>query len=273
MITKLACIICNQNNWISTCKNLIRCKYCGLTRSTDQHFLQNFKKLYDTKYYQGRDYYNYQLEEKALTKNFKHRLSIIRAYKNKGVMLDIGCAYGYFLKEARKIGFNGYGIEINPQTSNLAHQNSGCHVYTGNLIQVQFKHKKFDVVTLFDVIEHLPEPQKYLQKIYRLLKPGGILVIETGDINSPLAKLQKGSWRLIIPQIHLFYFSTTTLTHLLLKTGFKILHYQKVGFWRTVGQIGYRSFGQIIINLLPKKLLRLPLYLNTGDLVLLIAQK
>jgi len=125
---------------------------------------------------------------------------------------------------------------------------------------------------MLDTIEHLKNPSGYLTKIKSILKPKGILVIETGDIGSYLAKFQKSHWRLITPPSHLYYFSKKTLTVLLKNKEFLIKEIVNVSFYRSMSQIIFRLIGKHIFNL-PKRILNRPITLNTGDLIFVVAQK
>lgn len=269
MKSKKLCDICEQNNWLPLYKNLIKCKYCGLIRSDDKFFILNPAKLYDINYFNGKDYVNYQEEEIALSKNFKNRIEEIRKFKKNGKLLDVGCAYGFFLKIAKESGYNAEGVEINKKVASVAKKNSNCRIHVGNLGKLNLK--KYDIITMFDVIEHLKNPAEYIQKCYKLLNKDGLLIIETGNIESSLARLQKVKWRLIVPNIHLYYFSNFTLSKLLTTNGFRLVKTKNVGFIRTIGQTYFRLTRQ---NLkLSENISNISFSINTKDLIFVIAKK
>ena len=267
------CIVCGKANWQTKYQKLKQCKYCGFVRAKDNYFAINTKKLYTQKYFNGAEYLNYSQEHLALKANFTDRLKKIRKYKKSGKLLEIGCAYGYFLLKAKKY-FTPIGIDLDPATTSLAASNSEVKVLTGDILKTKLPVNSFDVVCMFDVIEHLKNPKSYIKVIKKLLKKNGLVVIETGDIDSLLPKLQKINWRLITPPYHLQYFSQKTLTQLLVKQGFDIIYKtNNISFFRSVGQVVHR------LNLPPalKKFLRIfdhfifPTY--TFDLVFIIGRK
>lgn len=268
----MICLICRKKNWYKFNNKLLKCKDCGFVRAQDKYFKIDPFKLYSRNYFKASDYGDYQLEQPALEKNFIDRINRIRCYKKGGSLLEIGCAYGYFLKLAKK-HYQSFGIDLDPKVTSQARKISGVTVYTGDFLTTKFSPNYFDVICLFDTIEHLKNPDLYLEKIWQSLAPKGLVVIETGDIESLLAKIQGASWRLITPPFHLQYFSQKSLTRLLEKYGFKVVRIDRVSFYRTIRQILYKlTRNQKLISLV-SPLLSKSFPLNTYDLLLLIAQK
>ena len=134
-------------------------------------------------------------------------------------VLDIGCAWGYFLDQGRRRGLQMYGVEISPRTAAFAKQ--ACpNVHVGELGTAPWPERFFDAATLWHTLEHLPDPSGVLRQVHRLLKPGGRLFLEVPDIGSRIAQNQKERWVHFRPLSHLYYFDRTTLGALLEKTGF-----------------------------------------------------
>jgi len=102
-------------------------------------------------------------------------------------------------------------------------------VLTGSLPAARLPSSHFDVITLWDVIEHLPDPDVVLAETRRLLKPGGRLVITTGDIGSAYARRRGARWHLLAPPWHLYYFSQHTLRKLAAKAGLEVVGCQARG--------------------------------------------
>lgn len=263
------CVVCDQDNWKPEYSNLLKCIRCGFIRAKDKYYKQDSTKLYNQNYFSGLDYENYASEKEALQKNFKDRLARINYFKHKGKLLEIGCAHGYFLQIASK-QFKTYGIDLNQQITKIAKENSpASQIYTGDLTQTKFKKNYFDIVCMFDTIEHLKQPDDYLKKAYSLLKSNGIIVIETGDIGSTLARIQGKKWRLITPPTHLNYFSNITLDKILIKNHFQVVKKSYVPFWRTLLQIIFRITR---VNI-PIWFSKLVISINTYDLLFVIAKK
>lgn len=267
----MICISCGQDNWERLYKNLLRCKKCRFVRARDKFFMIDPKTLYKKKYFKKYEYFDYEKERAALEKNFSNRLQRILPLKSKGRLLEVGCAYGYFLALARKY-FEVVGFEVDGEIAKKASSFCASRVLTGKFTKNKFD-GRFDVICMFDVIEHLKDPLGYLKKIYSLLNKNGIIVIETGDIESLLAKIQGERWRLISPPFHLQYFSRNSLAAVLKKVGFKAIHAtNSISFYRTLGQTLYRlgllrfkRFAKIFYTIL------LPTY--TFDLTFLTARK
>lgn len=267
----IKCIVCGSNQWKKKYSTLSQCKHCGFVRAQDKYFKISPSKLYAKKYFEGDDYRDYGAEKNALQLNFYRRLNDIREYKKRGKLLEIGSAYGYFLEVAKK-NFKTCGIDVNKDVTKVSKKNSGAKVFTGDFLKTSVG-KDYDVICMFDVIEHLKNPQKFIEKIYKILKPGGILMIETGDIDGYLPKLQKDNWRLIKPPFHLQYFSKKTLSKLLLRHNFIILKNKYTNFSRTVSQTVYRlGVNPILIKILApfgKNILTI----NTYDILITIVKK
>jgi len=143
-------------------------------------------------------------------------------------LLDIGCSSGLFLAEARAVGFTVSGAELSPDTAAFARSHFGLDVHAGDWRTAGYADASFDVITLFDVIEHLADPLAELRAIRRLLKPGGILLQSTPDIDGLFPRLsyrlahRLGYWPHPEPPHHLFQFSRKTLTRMTIKAGYEV---------------------------------------------------
>jgi len=158
---------------------------------------------------------------------FLRSLNIIEARhgSNKGKLLDIGCGYGFFLDLARQSGWSVYGIEPCAHARAYAASKS-IKVDSDNLFVRAYKDEMFDVVTLFYVLEHLPDPLRYLKEVVRILKPGGLVLIRvphTTPIVNFLKILRIPNKLYDVPS-HLSDFSPHTLAYVLKKTGFNQIH-------------------------------------------------
>jgi SAM-dependent methyltransferase len=134
--------------------------------------------------------------------------------------LDIGCALGFMLQEAKSVGWDPVGVETSEFAARYAAEHTGCSVHATTLRQAAFPSSSFDVVTLMDVIEHVPDPKELAEEIYRILRPGGILFIVTPNFASFFARIYGlkayGMW----PDRHIVYFQPSTIVALLRKVGF-----------------------------------------------------
>jgi SAM-dependent methyltransferase len=206
-----------------------QCRECGLGRAEAEGFEPN--AYYTAEYFSGEHadgYADYVGAEPVLRKEFARTLDFIRKYVPSGRLLDIGCAYGFFLQEARSY-FDVHGIEIAEDAAAYCRAN-GLDVRTGLADAATLSgFGELDVVTLFDVIEHLPEPAETLALAHRQLRRGGILVLTTGDFGSLFAKALGPKWRLMTPPQHLWYFTRAGIECLADRLGFDVLRFEHPG--------------------------------------------
>jgi 2-polyprenyl-3-methyl-5-hydroxy-6-metoxy-1,4-benzoquinol methylase len=170
---------------------------------------------------------------------------------NSRRLLDVGCATGNLLQVAREHGWDTYGIEISPWAVERARQ-KGLTVYGKPLQECNLESSSFDVVTLYDVLEHFPDPKNELREIRRILKPGGWLIIETPNIDSVPVKLLYGAKSdLVQPNAHLVLFSKATLRRILEMMGFRVTKMRTFPLTRS-----FFTYFQMIIRRIAKMPLR-----------------
>jgi len=233
-INKINCPICESINtgYYSTKNNytLYKCNSCKLL------FLNPVPEsigVYDDTYFSGAEkgfgYVDYDADKEPMIPTFNKYLDILSdlGIKN-GDLLDIGAATGFFMNIAKQRGFNVSGVEF----SNFAAEKgrkAGLNLITGDLLSQNFPDSSFDVVTMFDVIEHVPNPKEIISEVSRILKKGGIVIINTPDAESLWAKLLGKHWQLIMPPEHINYFSPKNLGNYLSRHGFEVLLSTKIG--------------------------------------------
>jgi 2-polyprenyl-3-methyl-5-hydroxy-6-metoxy-1,4-benzoquinol methylase len=137
-----------------------------------------------------------------------------------GRVLDFGCGSGAFLSFARELGWHPFGVEMDVNAASVV-RSDGLNVLARSLAELDGKYEAFfDVITLSHVIEHLHQPAKEIQRCFRLLKPGGLLWIETPNVDSFGFKLFGRYWRGLEAPRHLVLFNEGSLGTLLRKAGF-----------------------------------------------------
>jgi SAM-dependent methyltransferase len=147
----------------------------------------------------------------AAVGNARRRLSLIRRYAPKaGRLLDVGCGTGAFLSVARE-AYRCCGVDVSAEAIAVVLSIPGVEAHVGDLRVLGLAADQFDVVTLFDVIEHVPEPAELLLEAQRLVAPGGIIVLTTGDNESLASRLSGRWWHLLTPPEHLTFFSRAGL--------------------------------------------------------------
>jgi 2-polyprenyl-3-methyl-5-hydroxy-6-metoxy-1,4-benzoquinol methylase len=207
---------------------LVRCQECGLVYQNPRPTLEEMAQYYPNDY----ECYNPETDlghnswllEQALQYGVRRRCRSVTRYKQGGRLLDVGCATGTFLRGMAPLpGWEVYGIDISPHASRIAREKYGLDVRTSDLEHADFPEAYFDAITLWEVLEHLHDPAASLQRIYRLLKPDGLLVLRVPNIESWDARLFGPCWAGLDSPRHLYVFSTRTLHQYLALSGFTIL--------------------------------------------------
>jgi 2-polyprenyl-3-methyl-5-hydroxy-6-metoxy-1,4-benzoquinol methylase len=139
----------------------------------------------------------------------------------RGRLLDVGCHIGVFLELAAARGWAAEGVEPSRWATDVA-RGQGLSVTCGTLRGSAFPAGAFDVVTMWDVIEHFPDPAAEVREVHRLLRPGGLVGITTMNIDSLVARLLGPRWPWLM-QMHLYYFSVRTLRALMERCGFRVV--------------------------------------------------
>ena len=182
-------------------------------------------------------------EEGLFLERFRGELDRIEKLAPRGRILDIGSAWGFFLHVCRQRGWDAWGVDPARVESEYARRRFGLPVVTGALADARFPSDSFDVVTLWHVLEHLPDPVIELNEIRRVLKPGGLLVISVPTTRS-LKDFDYGP----VP-LHSWYFERTTLSALVEKTGFRVVRVVGAGGTgavRTLKKLGVQSPAQAL---------------------------
>lgn len=213
--------------------SLVQCRSCGLIYQNPRPSAEGLAAYYP------QDYFPYVRQNKPHSLLIRlgwrygyemtRRCRAIAKHKAGGKLIDVGCAHGVFLSSIRDFGsWEVWGVEINPEASQYARQEFSLDVYTGTLEEAGFPARFFDVVTLWDVLEHLPDPIGSLQEIHRILKPDGILVVGVPNVKSVDARIFGKYWiGLDLPR-HLYVFSPQTLEQVLNRTSFAVVDIQYV---------------------------------------------
>lgn len=134
-------------------------------------------------------------------------------------VLDIGCGTGLFLREARERGWTVEGIELSRSAVAYARERFGLPVRQGALDEIALPDAAFDVITMWHVLEHLPDPLAALRQAARALRPGGLLLLAVPNIGSLEARLFGRRWYSLDAPRHLYHFSPETLRALLERAG------------------------------------------------------
>lgn len=215
--------------WRKESFDVVRCRSCGLLFRGTIPDRAELELLYGQAYFglgvrddEGHGYAGYVQDEPQHRAQARARLRRLERHgAARGRLLDVGAAAGFFLDEARSAGWEVRGIDVSEPMSGWARERLRLDVQTG-LFEEGRLEGPFDVVTMWDYLEHSIDPARALAEARRLLKPGGLLALSTGDASSPVARLSGSRWHLLLPA-HTFYFSRATLARYLHSAGFDVL--------------------------------------------------
>ncbi len=219
-----ACNLCESDDMIVIYQRIdlrvVRCRLCGLSYLNPRLLSDDLRDKYSHDYSAG-----YIAKEKSKKKRAKKIIKNILRHKRSGNFLDIGCSAGFILNEARERGFEAYGVDISPLGLKHAKEVIKLNVFEGYLEQAGFSDDFFDVITLYNLIEHIPDPTQFLKEIARIAKYGALIEIWTPDIGHWNAKLKRERWKNIFPE-HLYYFTKETMQKMLEKSGLALFKNQ-----------------------------------------------
>lgn len=255
---------------------IVQCRECGLVytnpRPDGRNIVDAYEAVEDPLYVEER-------EGRVLT--FERHLKPLERLTGppRGrSLLDVGCYTGVFVEIAARHGWEAWGLEPSRWAAERA-RDRGLNMVLGALETAELPEGYFDVVTLWDVIEHLADPHRALQRVRRLLKPGGLVVVHTIDIESVFARLMGAQWPWLM-EMHLVYFSKRTLGEMLEKCGYSVLDARPQGRYLRLGYLMSRArtvlplLGRPAEWLVTKLRIRgLALPVNLGDLFTVYARK
>jgi 2-polyprenyl-3-methyl-5-hydroxy-6-metoxy-1,4-benzoquinol methylase len=209
-----------------------RCLKCNFLFMNPRLKDSYLNELYSKNYYKGNTDFSYQDERKLIKYSnyvWNKRLQNIRKFVKTGNFLDVGAAFGGFMQAASKY-YNAYGIELSKYAGLYAQKTFKEKLHIGTLSSQKFEKNFFNVITMIELIEHLENPCQALQKCFDLLKPGGLLLIQTANMNGHQARKLKDGYHYFLPG-HLSYFTFSNLKMALRKTGFsKVIPYYPTDF-------------------------------------------
>lgn len=211
--------------------DVVRCKGCGLVYVTPRLKPEVLPQVYNEDYWSSkspkeRGYADYRSQAPLYLKTFRKRMKLVdRFCPKKGRALDIGCAAGFFLKVLDEHGWHVDGIELSREIAKHARETYGFdNVQVGPIEQSKYEDKSFDLITMWDVVEHVPEPIPFLEKVVSLLKDDGVIILETQNVQSKFAKKLGPKWHHYKHLEHLYHFDPATIAKLLDKVGLEVVH-------------------------------------------------
>jgi 2-polyprenyl-3-methyl-5-hydroxy-6-metoxy-1,4-benzoquinol methylase len=266
---------------------VMRCGSCGLGFVTPRLDPDGLIDIYATDRYwrspspKTQGYHDYRSDQPLYLKTFRKRLGYaLRRGPASGRVLDVGCAAGFCMAALRERGFDVYGVEVSEAIGSHARDalGFGDHVFIGTLQDSPFEDESFDAVFMWDVVEHVPDPRSLLAKAFSLVKPGGLVVLETQDIDSRFAKTLGPKWHHYKHAEHIYHFTPSVVREMLTTAGFvpdRLTHryggkYVSLQF---IAERAGRIHPLISKALAPMARLNAALYLNFMDEMIATARK
>jgi 2-polyprenyl-3-methyl-5-hydroxy-6-metoxy-1,4-benzoquinol methylase len=220
--------------------HVVRCLRCGLVSLATSPDRKALEEMYGQEYFEQRqDYFFHDAvpesgndQGESVRENFRAGLALVEEYASGRRLLDFGCAVGTFLSMAADAGWEVSGVDISDYAVAHCRDTLGFDARCGELKDAGFASETFDVVTMWDVIEHLTDPVAQLAEVHRILKPGGIVLVDTPNEESLLRSLARVGYvatagvlrypvEKLYHQYHLYYFTRRTLQDALAKNGFE----------------------------------------------------
>jgi 2-polyprenyl-3-methyl-5-hydroxy-6-metoxy-1,4-benzoquinol methylase len=241
--TKISCPICNYGKTEKIIRqkqfDIIKCLNCGLQFVWPQPKRERLKEIYAKKYFIGntntpKGYADYGQLEDELSKEAKKRIALINKYCRRKNLLDIGCSTGIFLEEAKRQGYKVTGNEISPYALKILKQKQiAC--FPGAVEDGVLPKGCFDIVTAWDVIEHVSEINKTVKEIENSLKDRGYLFLTTPDTQSLDSILMGKYWYNYqkAPE-HLLFLNRKAISKLFENSKLKIISIKPWGFYRSL---------------------------------------
>lgn len=231
---EVPCYLCGRNDPTTMFEQppyrVVRCQGCALVYTLPRLTGEQIAAMYQTAYWQSQEakdfgYTDYLNDKDLYLNTYRMRRAVITSRKpTPGRVLDVGSAAGYFLSTMKEIGWECHGIELSRYMADKSVEMFGLDsVYAGTILDRDLPERQYDVVTFWDVIEHLEDPIPHLRRARELLKDDGLLIVETQNVESRFARLMGKSWQHYKMAEHLYHFAPKTVSTLLERAGFRIL--------------------------------------------------
>ena len=222
----MKCPICNEASFTEWCKvqtySILKCKGCGVGITAPFPKEDQLIELNKNNYNVEQRIQLYLSQQNYFKKRYEGYIKNIKSIIRTGKLLDIGCNIGFFMKIAQQAGFDVKGVELNEGCAAYGREKFCLDIDSKYLEDIGFPDKIFDVITLFDVLEHIPDIHRFIDELKRILKDDGLIVLQSPNLNSLMAEFTKNRWNWLTPPDHLYHFTPETMARLLWKHGFII---------------------------------------------------
>ena len=223
----ISCPVCNGEHFIELFRKLdepfVRCTDCGLVLINPRPVYAHVLETYDSDYsktYAGK-------AQKKLRRIRRWVKRVRKGYVQQGRWLDVGCSVGFVVLAAEEAGFEGHGVDVQSWGIDYGSRELKlARLRCGILEEQAYPADYFDVISLYDVIEHVPDLNRLVAELKRILKQGGVIDMITPDIGHWRVPGTLSDWQEIKPSEHLYYFNRHSLSRLLARHGLRIIKYR-----------------------------------------------
>jgi len=228
----LGCMFCGdaelRRRYTKSDYHICTCASCNLTQLHPLPLLDAGADIYGDSYFSGADnavgYEGYADQEREYLETFAEDVRRIGDFVPHGSVLDIGCGFGYFVRQASAAGYDAYGVDLSADAVQVAERHLPGKVFQGAFESVaELEGKRFDVIFASHLIEHIPDPRTFVANLAERLTVDGIVVFVTPNIDSLLARASRARWVSFKVPEHVAYYNPTTITALIESAGLESL--------------------------------------------------
>jgi 2-polyprenyl-3-methyl-5-hydroxy-6-metoxy-1,4-benzoquinol methylase len=279
LLASLKCRLCDNTTlsklYRSNQHDLLKCSICGLVQVKDKPSMEELNKIYELSYFSHNKY----KDARTLEYENKRRLDFVKQYASSSqeTLLEAGCGAGNFLSIA-KHEYTVSGFDLSEAGVKIARDNNpdiSERIWSQPLEELDQPSESFDIICMWDVIEHIWDPYSTCENLFRYLKPNGLLFLSTPNIGALTAHLMKQNWAFMTPPEHLSFFDKHSMHYLFQeKLAGSVDGWESKGKLVNIGFLFYkikRKFPDLVPEAVLKFWERKPMsnwaiYVPTGDI-------
>jgi 2-polyprenyl-3-methyl-5-hydroxy-6-metoxy-1,4-benzoquinol methylase len=231
----VCCPVCGCGEWAAAfLPDIARCTKCRTLFREPRPTQEVIAASYNS----GHTYSEWQTRGESWKALWQRRVAYVKRLRLGGSLLDIGIGDASFLRQIHAAGYDVEGTELSETGAGYARE-LGLNVRVGQFTDLPFQEESFDIVTMWHVLEHVPNPQRVVRKVFALLRPGGLFVIAVPNETHPLLRHRLWPWRfprafeplVCGGEIHLTHFTPSTIKAFLQREGFQIARFEVDDFY------------------------------------------